>query len=230
MSIIAVHQPEHLPWAGYFLKMMRCDIWVNLDCVQYSKNQYQNRNKIIDRNGQTLWITVPILQKGHTTNTIRGMKIANNSTWKRKYLKTILLNYSSYPFFKNYYPKLEEIIFSADENLSSLNISLIIFIKNILEINPTIIHAFDLNPNGKKNCLIIDLCKKLGGTKYISGNGAKKYINVSQFNEKNIDVVFNETPDFLPKVSIIDLLFRHGPKLRYSLNQPIHEKVGFYGN
>ena len=92
--IVSIHQPEHMPWSGFFHKMSLSDVYVLLDNVQYKKNNWQNRNRIVTRNGLQQWITIPVKLKGHMQTTIRDIKINDQEDWRRKYLGRINDSYS----------------------------------------------------------------------------------------------------------------------------------------
>ena len=102
--IITIHQPEHLPWLGFFNKLSKAEVFVILDSVPYRKNYFQNRNKIIGSNGEQ-YIGIPTVNVGHIEGTIASTKIAvdGNHKWKTKYLNTIKMSYGKYPFFEEVY-------------------------------------------------------------------------------------------------------------------------------
>ena len=81
--IVTIHQPEHLPWLGYFNKMAKAELYVILDSVQFEKNYFQNRNKILSPNGPQ-WIGIPVKNSGHMTNTIASTQIADDAKWRIK--------------------------------------------------------------------------------------------------------------------------------------------------
>ncbi len=87
--IISIHQPAYLPWLGYFDKINRSDIFIYLDTVQLEKNSYTYRNKIKTPQGST-WLTIPLITKGHTANSIGDIRIDNSQNWKKKHLKNML--------------------------------------------------------------------------------------------------------------------------------------------
>ena len=109
-KIITIHQPNYLPWAGFFHKAMLSDIFVIFDDVQYQKNSFINRNKVKTSNGET-WLTVPIKVKGKSRETlINEAEIDNEQRWRKKHLNTIKLNYSKSKYYARYIPFFEEIL------------------------------------------------------------------------------------------------------------------------
>ncbi len=97
--IVSVHQPQYLPWLGYFDKIERSDIFVFLDNVQFKKNEWQNRNKIKTSEGWQ-WLSVPVIHK--FMQKISEVKINNTVWWGKKHLNALVTNYSKAPFFKDH--------------------------------------------------------------------------------------------------------------------------------
>jgi hypothetical protein len=97
--IVAVHQPQYLPWLGYFDKMRRADVFCYLNDVQYKKNEWQNRNRIkTAQNWQ--WLTVPV--RYHFPEKINEVHINNGVDWTRKHLQALITNYRRAPYYKAY--------------------------------------------------------------------------------------------------------------------------------
>jgi len=120
--IISIHQPNFLPWIGYFYKLVRSDIFVFLDNVQYTKNSFINRNRIKTPQG-ALWLTVPVTFKfGQLINEVR---INNQTDWRKKHLKTLEMNYRKAKFFEEVFNRIKQIYYSKDwQNLCEFNVSL----------------------------------------------------------------------------------------------------------
>jgi hypothetical protein len=122
--IVGVHQPNFLPWLGYFHKLLRCELFVLLDDVQFSRGKtFANRVQIKTAQGPR-WITVPVTDKGELP-LIREIRIAPDASWKRKLLRTLELNYAKAHYTKTYWPGLKEIIETASDQLCQLNSALI---------------------------------------------------------------------------------------------------------
>jgi hypothetical protein len=133
VTILTAHQPSYLPWLGFFHKLAISDIYVSLDTVQYEKNSFINRNKVKTPNG-VVWLTVPVMTKGHLSKTINDMKINNSAKWKIKHWKTLLL-YQKTPYFENYYDFFEKTYMKDWEFLADLNEHLLKFFLKELNIN-----------------------------------------------------------------------------------------------
>lgn len=218
MTTIAIHQPEHLPYFGFFNKMSKVDTFVILDDVQFLKNTFQNRNRIKTSNKEQ-WLTVPIKLEHHTQK-INEIKIDNSKNWQKKNLLTIQYNYQKAPFYNNYYPEFEKIYTTQENHLVNLNLNIIRFFMKHFNIKANLILSSSLNINTQKTQRLIDICKKLSGTTYLSGTGTKDYMDESFFPKNNIEIEFNHFthptyqqlyPPFEPYMSVLDLLMNCGP-------------------
>lgn len=217
--IVTIHQPEHLPWLGYFNKMAKAELYVILDSVQFEKNYFQNRNKILSQNGPQ-WIGIPVKNTGHMTNTIATMKIADDAKWRIKYLNTIKMNYAKHPFFSDVMPLVESTINMDTISLCEINIAIIKKFANALNIKPDFVKSSELNVNGAKSDLILDICKKTKATMYIAGPSGRDYLDMESFRNSNIDVTFNDyhhpvyeqkrQKEFVPYMSSLDLFMNYG--------------------
>jgi len=226
--IVAIHQPNFLPWIGYFYKMYKSDIFVFLDNVQFSKNSYQNRVKIKTSQGAQ-WLTLPVFHKfGQLTKDVR---INNNEKWKEKHLKTIELNYKKAPYFNQIYNLLVKVYTNNKwELMTDFNIELITAICNFLDIKTKTIRASSLNTSGSATELLIDIVKKVGGDIYLSGKGGMKYQDENRFKEENITLIYTNFKhpvypqlwgEFIEGLSIIDLLFNCGEESVYIIPREV---------
>ena len=215
--IVAVHQPQFLPWLGYFDKMDRADVFCYLDNVQYKKNEWQNRNRIKTAQGWQ-WLTVPVRYK--FPQKINEVRINNAVNWKKKHLQAFRTNFSKAPFFGEYFGMFEEIYLKEWEFLSEFNIYLAERIKEILNVgtNPTVV-ASNLNVSDDPTDRLIDICRILGGDTYLSGRDGVKYMNLERFKESGVKVIVQDFQhpgypqlfgEFQSHLSIVDLLFSCG--------------------
>ncbi|MCM8796425.1 MAG: WbqC family protein [Candidatus Omnitrophica bacterium] len=216
--IVSVHQPQYLPWLGYFHKICQSDIFVFLDNVQYKHREYQNRNRIRTSNGW-MWLTVPII-KGHAYPNISEVYIDNSQGWSRKHWRAITLNYAQASFFNTYKSFFNDLYGMQWERLIDLNIYIIKKINEFLGITKKIYFESELNIKTINTQRIIDICKTLKADTYLSGSGGKNYLNEELFRSNNIKLVYQDFrhPEyaqryqgFVPFMSAIDLLFNHGP-------------------
>lgn len=218
---IAIHQPEHLPWLGFFHKINMADIFVVLDNVQYRRRYFQNRNKIRTKSGE-LYITVPVVRANRDALLIKEVRIFRNDLkWKRKNIESIFNAYSKAKYFNDYADKIREIYLRDYELLINMNLEFIKYLMQVLRIKTEIILSSSLKVNGRKENLIMNICKELKADTYISGISGKNYLNTQDFKEAGIKLIYQEFhhpiykqlyEPFLSCMSVIDLLFNYGDK------------------
>lgn len=214
---VAIHQPGYLPWLGFFKKMSNVDLFVYLDDAEFVKNNFYNRNQIKLASGPT-WLTVPILSSNNAK--INEVKIDNTKNWSVKHKKSILLNYSKaehYHELKDFFNQLYDNKF---DTLIDLNIKIIEYIKNQLNINTKTVFSSDLGITSVGSKRVLDICKATNADYYISGIfWAKDNLKLDDFLDSGITVEFQEFQHpqykqlyggFVPNMSIIDLLFNEG--------------------
>tara|TARA_B110000008_G_scaffold276106_1_gene314820 strand:- start:5183 stop:5881 length:699 start_codon:yes stop_codon:yes gene_type:complete len=216
--ILTAHQPVYLPWLGLFHKIAIADLFCYFDIVQYQRKDYNNRNKIKTSNGE-LWLSVPVESKGHLNKNVSDILIIQDH-WVQKHIRSIELNYKKTPFYLDYFPGLQEILINQSKSsLGILNLKLLEYFMNCLGIKTPLVKASDYDFNGIGSDLVLDMCIKLGADKYIFGAQGKNYANTNSFMKSNIQVEFQNYihpvysqigRDFVPYMSIIDLLFNEG--------------------
>lgn len=217
---VAIHQPNFIPWLGFFYKIKHCDIFVLLDDVQYTKNSLINRNKIKTTQGEQ-WVTMPVLHSGSFGQCINETRLLMSEKHYLKFLRSLQMNYSKAPFYEEIITLLSIDDFSCDI-LSSFNESLIRIIARYLEIQTLIIKSSDLE--GIEGCStnrLISICKHLGADKYLAGLGSRNYQDDSLFLEAGIDPIISSFSyplyeqlhgSFLPNLSIVDVLMNNGKR------------------
>lgn len=220
MKIVSAHQPAYLPWLGYFHKIAISDDFVLLDKVQFEKNSFINRNRIKTPNGP-VWLTVPILISGHTENTISDIKINNTIAWQDKHWKSIWLNYKKTPYFNKFSGFFEDMFKSRWDKLCGLVDHSFRFFVNELGIKTRIHNQGDLNICSKKQELIVDLTKHFDAEIFAFGELGKNYAQLDYFNKKGVmpyfqnyqhPVYLQSGDDFVPNMSVIDVLFNTGSR------------------
>ncbi|WP_217596215.1 WbqC family protein [Cohnella sp. GbtcB17] len=222
MKRVAILQSNYLPWKGYFDIINDVDLFIFYDDVQYTKNDWRNRNKIKTSDG-TQWITIPI---GAQNDLLINEVEVKGDVWKRKHFNSIKANYSRAPFYKNYKDFLETFYFGHEwTNLSEINQYLIVELSRILGIKTLFARSQDFSSTGNKTNRLISLLKEVEATHYISGPAAKSYLNTEAFYENNIELIYKgyegypiypqSGATFEHSVSIIDLLFHTGAKAPY---------------
>ena len=218
--IVFVHQPEYIPWLGFFDKLARCDTFVIYDDAQFQHGGFHNRNRIRTKIGWD-WLTVPIMH-GYP-QAIKNVKIAGQQ-WINKQLNAITCSYEKTPFFKDYFPTLREAISSNHEYLIELNLHLIETLAEILGLKFNMVCSSNFPYLGKeKNQKLVSMCRHMGADTYLSGSGGKAYVNEAMFTKAEISIQWHSYDHptykqrfdgFQPNMSIIDLLFNMGPKTK----------------
>jgi hypothetical protein len=216
--ILTAHQPVYLPWLGLFHKIALADRFVLLDQVQYQVGDWNNRNKIKTAAGE-IWLSVPVIHKNHLELKFGDMKINNAQPWRKKHWKSIYFNYKSAKYFNRYSGFFEDCYEREWDTLLSLNDYMLRWFLGALKIDVPVISASDLDLQGKKGDLILDLCEKLGAETYIFGAQGRNYADKSTFEKAGILPLFQDYKhpiypqmhgSFVPHMSIIDLLFQCG--------------------
>ena len=217
--IVAVHQPQYLPWLGYFDKISRADIFVLLDNVQFKKNEWQNRNKIKTAQGWQ-WLTVPVRYK--YPQLINEVTINSDVRWQHKQRQAILSNYrkaSHYHYLEEFF---EEILSRSWQMISQLNITAVRKLTRVLGIETPIFVASELGnfPRDPDERLIA-LAKQFGADTYLAGKGGNQYMDLEKYRRSGIQVRFQDYNhpvydqlfgNFEPYMSVIDLVLNHGDK------------------
>jgi hypothetical protein len=215
--MIAIHQPQFMPWLGYFDKMDRCDIFVLLDNVQFKKNEYQNRNKIKTSQGWE-WFTIPV--KYRYPQKINEVMIENSFNWRKKHLHALETNYGKSPYFERYIDRFNRFYQQEWQSLSQVNIASVRLLKELIGIDTKMIIASEMEGlSDEPNQRLIDICKRLGSDTYLAGSQGKEYMEIDSFNEAHIHIVFQEFKHpvysqlfgkFEYFMSAIDLVFNSG--------------------
>jgi len=203
--------------------MWMSDKFVLLDNVEFKKNNFQNRNRIRSKGPEEglIWVTVPVLTTGRPHQNINEVEIDNkNPRWGKKCWKSIKTNYQKAEFYERYSNFFYETYVEKKWNyLVHLNIHIINFLKEELGIKTDFYIASNLDAEGKKSKLLLNICKELNAKTYISGITGKEYLDENIFKEEEIKVIYQDFnhpkyeqiyQPFIPKMSVIDLLFNHG--------------------
>jgi len=221
MKTIAIMQPTYLPWLGYFDLINRSDVFVFLDSVQFDKRSWQQRNRIKTPNGE-LMLTVPVLTKGRSDQKICDVMIDISQKFEKKHFNSICSNYKKSRYFEFLVVELEEIFNSEINKLADLNIRLIEWLSSKLGINTKFVYSSQLDTDGSKTELLVNICKIINADHYISPAGSKEYIDQNNlFIKSGIKLSYQNYKhptysqlygDFIPYMSVIDLLFNEGKK------------------
>lgn len=217
--IVAIHQPNFMPWLGYFHKMASADKFVYLDNVPFSKGSYTNRVQIKTQGGAR-WLTVPVITSGKLGQNISELAADEHGDWRRKALATLEGSYRKCPHWKTCWPLVEPLIASGPVNLADLNIGLIEHFAGMLGVSTPRVRASTLAAQGKSTDLLIAICKELSADTYLSGSGGANYQDEQAFASAGIKLTYSQFKhpqypqpfgEFTPGLSVVDLLFNCGP-------------------
>ena len=212
--IVSAHQPAYNPWLGYLHKILVSDIFVIMDDVQFEKNSFINRNKIL-QHGNVVMLTIPVKTKGYKDKAIRDLEIANHK-WKIKHLKTIEQSYRKSKNFDIVFSLLKPIYELKSIYLIDYTNAFLTFLIDYLDINVNIVLASELNIKSRKVDYIVELTTKLGGRLFVFGSQGKNYVNNEYLLDRDIVPYFQNynhplypqlSHKFYPNMGIIDLLF-----------------------
>lgn len=218
MNKIAIHQPNFIPWLGYFSKIKQADTFVFLDDVQLPKQGgYVNRVQISIQS-KAHWLTLPLIRPSGVQN-INEVKIQNQKA-KDKLLKSIKSSYGKTPYFKEYEEFIFSLLLNEEENLSLYNKNIITKLLNFLEINTCIKSSSNMSTTSTSTIRLIEIIKQCEGNIYISGFGGDNYqehelyinnnINLEKTSFKISEYKQTNSELFVPGLSIIDALFNIG--------------------
>lgn len=227
--VVAIHQPNFIPWLGYFYKLAHVQQFVFLDTVQYTKNSFINRNRIKLESGPS-WLTIPI-SKGRLDQVISDVEINRNRDWQRKHLHALTANYHRAPFFDEVFPLIRSEYASNKtvNNLADFNISMIQTICRYLGLCPILVRANELGVQGKGTDLLVNICAKLGASIYLAGAGGVKYQEDEKFAAAGILTQYSSFQlikynqlwgEFVENLSVVDALMNCGQSTRALLNCP----------
>ena len=218
---VAVLQSNYIPWKGYFDLIAAVDTFVIYDQMQYTREDWRNRNLIVTANGP-LWLTVPVRQSGRFGQRICDTEI-NGTLWARKHWKSIESSYRRAPHFEEVAQWLKPIY---DDNaitlLSILNRRLIEAVCAYLGITTRLVDSSELELVGERSARVAHVCAQLNAGCYVSGPAARSYLDMADFSRRCMTVEWFEYagyPEyrqlwgtFNHHVTVLDLLFMCGPQ------------------
>jgi len=218
---LVVLQPGYLPWLGFFDQMVRSDIFVVYDDVQYDRRSWRNRNRIKTHQG-VQWLTIPVATKGNYTSLIKDVLIDNSTNWRKNHLRSIQQNYSKAPFFADYYDVFCEMYSKEWKYLIDVDLTLIRELRSILGIESRMEFSSDLCIDGDKVHRMVNICLELGADELLEGSAGRNYLTGEgerAFAQNGIKLTYHDYQhpvygqlygEFVPYLSVIDLLFNCG--------------------
>ena len=217
LTNVIIRQPGYLPNLGFFKKIQSCDTFVFLDDIQFVKDRFDNRNRIRTKDGTT-WLTVPVKRPVFKKN-LNEILITNDIDWQRNHLNIIEEAYHDARFFTTYWYSLQKILDKNWTKLIDLNIELIRYFMSGLNLMTCTVNSSTLKKSSNRSQRLLDICKHLDASCYISGISGKDYLDEKIFHNSGIKIIYENFQhpaykqihgNFIENMSIIDLLFNEG--------------------
>lgn len=215
---VVVLQSNYIPWKGYFDLIHDAELFIFHDDLQYTKNDWRNRNHVKTPKGAE-WITIPVGTDEHRL--ICDVRLPDRS-WARSHWGRISQCYARAPFFRELSPCFKDFYLGRrHERLAEFNVEMTRMISHdLLKIPVRFADSRDYSPEGKKLDRLMDLVRKAGATTYISGPSGQGYLEPERFREAGVELIYKSYsgypeypqlfPPFTHTVSILDLLFNVG--------------------
>ena len=223
--IASIHQPHYFPWVGYFDKMAKADAFVLLDQVQLEKNSLMLKNRVIDSNGEMKYVTISADTKDYLNREYCDIATKDDDIWKNRQLNMLQNYYRKARGFSEVFPVFRDFISQNYTTLCEWTCASIDLIRELLSLTTPIIYQsqVDYNRELKRSDLVYGICKAIGADTYFSGRGGSvEYLDREKFAENGVKIVFQDfvhpvyeqvnRQEFLPGVSILDMLFNCGIK------------------
>jgi hypothetical protein len=233
--ILSIHQPSYFPWLGLLDKIRRSDVLMIMDEVQLSDSAFQHRNLFLTRDGQQKFLTIPFVKKGYLQVPFREIRIAAHD-WRHKHLNFIKNNYGRHAYAQEIMPHLEE-YFSCDyERLVDAVVASMRLTFDLFQIDAQVVFqsATDYDRSLRRGDLILELVRASGARCYLSGQGARAYLDESSFCG-DLRLIYNEfhhpaypqqgTNEFRSGLSGLDALFNLGVHRSRSLLRSPGERL-----
>ena len=216
----AIHQLQYWPGLRFFAKMRAADLFIYLDDVQFEKREFQNRNRIRTPRGWQ-YLTAAVVSKGRFSQKINEVELDNPADWLKDHLQAIKQNYARAPFFKEYLPAIETLYSRDYRVLSDLAMATMDLLKDAFAIKTPVKFSSEFKIDETSSARLAKLCAAAGADEYLSGAGAKAYLDPGVFSYAGIKLSWQEFsprpypqafPGFEPDMSALDLLLNCGPR------------------
>ncbi|MCP4351315.1 MAG: WbqC family protein [Desulfobacterales bacterium] len=187
--IVTIHQPDYLPWLGFFDRWQKSDLYIVLDDVQFIRRGWHHRDKIKTREG-VKWLTVPVLKKGRYLQDIRDVKIDNQEDWRHNHLNIMQNAYGKAPHFRPVFDSIKEILFREHKLLIDLNMDMLKYCADVLQIKTPVTFSSEFQDTSEGTERLVKLVKAVGGDIYLTGLGSKDYLDEKEFDKQGIKVTW----------------------------------------
>lgn len=228
--IVSIHQPPYLPWLGLLEKVALSDRFVILDNVQYNARAFQHRT-LYSVDGGARYLSLAVHSRGHQTHATRiaDIKLAD-LTMPRRHYDTLRHRYGRRPGWRTIATQLGEILTGGRESLLDLNVALLKLTLERFDVRTDLVLASSLGASGRKDELMLDLTLAAGGTAYLSGTGAKAYMDESKFNRAQVPVYWQVFEHPIYRQSITGPFQAGCLALEWIIEEPDHAVSGFHAH
>lgn len=219
--ILSAHQPYFAPYGGFFQKAHLSDVLVLLDEVQFPRGTtWITRNRFKSHQG-TLWITIPVWKKGLGLQSINRVRIFQEGRWRKKHLESLKTAYDRAPYFLEHLDFLEQLFSERFEHLVHLNMAALEYLMKALCIDTRLVLLSEIPAPSTGTMRLIEVCRATGASQFLAQSAAAKFLDHKPFQDAGIELILCKPSspvypqlwgDFLPNLSVLDLLFNFGPK------------------
>jgi len=215
---VVIHQPDFMPYLGFFHRLLQCDLYIALDHVQFSKGGWHNRDKIKTPQG-VKWLTLPVQLAGKSYSPINEVRLNNSQNWREMHLNQLERCYKGAPGFDEIFPELREVYSFAGDRMVDFNLHALNWLMDKFGVSISMVFSTALAPRGASNEMLVDLLAKVGATDYLSGTGARDYYKPGPFESSGIKVLWQDFThpvyqqrhgEFVSFLSSLDVLLNCG--------------------
>ena len=216
---VAIQQPHVWPWLGYLNKLAKVDKFVFMDSVQMEKGSYMYRNRVLNHRGEIVYLTISGNKHGFLDKEYREIHTKEEKVWKEKQLTVLYNAYGSSPYYKEVAERIFPFYEFEADTICAYALESTRILSEVFEINTQwiLLSSLKCSDEARKNDLVLEICRQVGATDYLSGNGARKYMSLPSFKQSGIHVAFQQfshpvykqfsTSEFVPGLSALDMLF-----------------------
>jgi hypothetical protein len=217
---VVIHQPDFIPYLGFFHRFLSADLYLVLDHVQFvngTSRAWTHRDKIKTPKGAQ-WLSVSV-QKMPRDTPINQVALSDAVDWRSDNLRLLEANYQQTPFYEEVMPSVRRLYAEPSRMLVDFNLSSIRMLMSLLDVERPMVLSSNLAPQGVRNELLVNLLRKVGAGRYLSGVGARDYMDESLFTAAGIEVLWQDFRHpvypqqfgkFEAYLSTIDVLFNCG--------------------
>lgn len=226
--MLACHQPNFMPWPGFFFKVMQAECLVLLDDVQFPLGgSWVNRNRLKNDQGE-LWLTVPVWKRGRSLQPIARVEICNQGHWQKKHFLSLEHAYTNAPYWSEHAGFLRDTYSTRWRELLGFNLVILEYLRVALGLAQPFLRSSSFAIKAKGSQRLVALCEAMGANEYLTVASSHKYLDDDLFRRHGIKVVYYkyEPPiypqlwgSFLANLSTFDLLLTCGPKSAEMIRQ-----------